>query len=393
MARANWSQAPDDDAAAMYCDGDGAARRRRVRAVRDFQRRAPGTAIAAQPEVLADGEWLGFGCGAHSTRRGCPLEKRRVHRGVRPAAGAAVNRRPSTTGALSTPRSDWAMRCSRAAPDGRRKSRRDSCGLRRGCLGPVRPRAGTVSSDGAAATGWGPDVADASGNASCSRSDDYFRLALELGFGLEYFLLSFVQGGRDVSIAREAGGGGSARMLIALGMVVGVLVGGPVHGAQAAAAGPGGALRRTRSAFAGDGALRAQLHQAGQDRGLRDGGGRRSRKRSPRARSPSARRRPQAGRSSRLRSRARAARCSMSWIVDPVSKGNEYSMSQILTEGFPAEAAAHLQDARRLVQRPGDHQPDDDRGLLRACSRPLRTTDSVLRRGGALASTAHRFPA
>jgi hypothetical protein len=28
------------------------------------------------------------------------------------------------------------------------------------------------------------------------------------------------------------------------------------------------------------------------------------------------------------------------WIVDPVAKGSEYSVSQILTEGFPAEAAA-----------------------------------------------------
>jgi hypothetical protein len=28
------------------------------------------------------------------------------------------------------------------------------------------------------------------------------------------------------------------------------------------------------------------------------------------------------------------------WIVDPVAKGTEYSVSQILTEGFPAEAAA-----------------------------------------------------
>ena len=28
------------------------------------------------------------------------------------------------------------------------------------------------------------------------------------------------------------------------------------------------------------------------------------------------------------------------WIIDPVAKGNEYSVSQILTEGFPAEAAA-----------------------------------------------------
>jgi hypothetical protein len=27
------------------------------------------------------------------------------------------------------------------------------------------------------------------------------------------------------------------------------------------------------------------------------------------------------------------------WIVDPVTKGSEYSVSQILTEGFPAEAS------------------------------------------------------
>lgn len=27
------------------------------------------------------------------------------------------------------------------------------------------------------------------------------------------------------------------------------------------------------------------------------------------------------------------------WVVDPVAKGSEYSVSQILTEGFPAEAA------------------------------------------------------
>jgi hypothetical protein len=28
------------------------------------------------------------------------------------------------------------------------------------------------------------------------------------------------------------------------------------------------------------------------------------------------------------------------WIIDPVAKGTEYSVSQILTEAFPAEAAA-----------------------------------------------------
>jgi hypothetical protein len=28
------------------------------------------------------------------------------------------------------------------------------------------------------------------------------------------------------------------------------------------------------------------------------------------------------------------------WVIDPVAKGTEYSVSQILTEGFPTEAAA-----------------------------------------------------
>ena len=33
------------------------------------------------------------------------------------------------------------------------------------------------------------------------------------------------------------------------------------------------------------------------------------------------------------------------WIVDPVAKGHEYSVSQILTEGFPAEAAGSTRRA------------------------------------------------
>ena len=40
MARAGWSQAPDEDAAEMYLRGSRAARRGRLRAVRDLERRA-----------------------------------------------------------------------------------------------------------------------------------------------------------------------------------------------------------------------------------------------------------------------------------------------------------------------------------------------------------------
>jgi oxygen-independent coproporphyrinogen-3 oxidase len=46
MARARWSQAADDDAAEMYLE-----------------------AMARLDRAGTDGEWLGFGCGAHSTRR------------------------------------------------------------------------------------------------------------------------------------------------------------------------------------------------------------------------------------------------------------------------------------------------------------------------------------
>ena len=47
MARARWSQAPDDDAAAMYLDGDGAARGARVlRSTRSPTSRGPAASRA-----------------------------------------------------------------------------------------------------------------------------------------------------------------------------------------------------------------------------------------------------------------------------------------------------------------------------------------------------------
>ena len=70
MARANWSQAPDDDAAAMYLtamerlEGAGYLQYEISNVAR------PGRQSRHNLKYWSDGEWLGFGCGAHSTRDG-----------------------------------------------------------------------------------------------------------------------------------------------------------------------------------------------------------------------------------------------------------------------------------------------------------------------------------
>ena len=71
MARAGWSQAPDDDAAAMYLDTLA-----RTDAAGYEQYEISNVALAGKRcrhnlKYWQDGAWLGFGCGAHSTRAGC----------------------------------------------------------------------------------------------------------------------------------------------------------------------------------------------------------------------------------------------------------------------------------------------------------------------------------
>jgi oxygen-independent coproporphyrinogen-3 oxidase len=70
MARARWSQAPDDDAATMYL----AAMDRLEAAGYDQYEISnvarPGRRSRHNTKYWSDGEWLGFGCGAHSTRDG-----------------------------------------------------------------------------------------------------------------------------------------------------------------------------------------------------------------------------------------------------------------------------------------------------------------------------------
>jgi oxygen-independent coproporphyrinogen-3 oxidase len=70
MARSKWSLAPDDDAAEMYL-----AAMSRLDAAGYVQYEIsnvsrPGAESRHNLKYWSDGEWLGFGCGAHTTRRG-----------------------------------------------------------------------------------------------------------------------------------------------------------------------------------------------------------------------------------------------------------------------------------------------------------------------------------
>ena len=70
MARARWSQAPDDDAAAMYVE---AMERLEAAGLEQYQISnvaRPGRRSRHNLKYWTDGEWLGFGPGAHSTRGG-----------------------------------------------------------------------------------------------------------------------------------------------------------------------------------------------------------------------------------------------------------------------------------------------------------------------------------
>jgi oxygen-independent coproporphyrinogen III oxidase len=70
MARSGWSLAPDDDAAAMYLE---AMERLDAAGYEQYEISnvaRPGRRARHNVKYWQDGEWLGFGCGAHSTRKG-----------------------------------------------------------------------------------------------------------------------------------------------------------------------------------------------------------------------------------------------------------------------------------------------------------------------------------
>ena len=70
MARARWSQAPDEDAAAMYLTAMQRLDRAGYEQYEISNVSRPGRRSRHNMKYWIDGEWLGFGCGAHSTRAG-----------------------------------------------------------------------------------------------------------------------------------------------------------------------------------------------------------------------------------------------------------------------------------------------------------------------------------
>jgi oxygen-independent coproporphyrinogen-3 oxidase len=70
MARARWSLAPDDDAAVMY---ETALDRLDAAGYQQYEISnvaRPGHRSRHNLKYWSDGDWIGFGCGAHSTRDG-----------------------------------------------------------------------------------------------------------------------------------------------------------------------------------------------------------------------------------------------------------------------------------------------------------------------------------
>jgi oxygen-independent coproporphyrinogen III oxidase len=67
MARSRWSLAPDDDAATMYLSAMDRLDAHGYEQYEISNVAKPGRASRHNLKYWSDGEWLGFGCGAHST--------------------------------------------------------------------------------------------------------------------------------------------------------------------------------------------------------------------------------------------------------------------------------------------------------------------------------------
>ena len=180
MARARWSQAPDDDAAAMYLTAMERLDAAGLRAVRDLERRAAGPAVAPQPEVLDRRRVARLRLRRPLDARRRPLEERVGDRGLHRRASGAASR--AAVGRAASDRRRAARRRAVHGPaaDGGHRSGRGRRALRRRRLGALRrrPRAvprGRAACGGTATALW----LTRAGDASCQRGDDGFRVAAE----------------------------------------------------------------------------------------------------------------------------------------------------------------------------------------------------------------------
>ncbi len=100
MARARWSQAPDDDAAAMY---EAAMERLEAAGYEQYEISnvaRPGRQARHNLKYWTDGDWIGLGCSAHSTLHGVrwknvPATEDYIGRAMRAASAAVEVRRLS----------------------------------------------------------------------------------------------------------------------------------------------------------------------------------------------------------------------------------------------------------------------------------------------------------
>jgi oxygen-independent coproporphyrinogen-3 oxidase len=70
MARGRWAVAAEDDAAEMYLQAMDALDRAGYEQYEISNVSRPGRESRHNVKYWTDGEWIGFGCGAHSTRKG-----------------------------------------------------------------------------------------------------------------------------------------------------------------------------------------------------------------------------------------------------------------------------------------------------------------------------------
>ena len=70
MARAGWSLAPDEDAAEMYLETMGRLDAEGYEQYEISNVARPSCRCRHNLKYWRNGDWLGFGCGAHSTRHG-----------------------------------------------------------------------------------------------------------------------------------------------------------------------------------------------------------------------------------------------------------------------------------------------------------------------------------
>jgi hypothetical protein len=176
MARARCSQAPDDDVAAMYVAAmerldEAGFEQYEVSNVAEAGRRS-----RHNLKYWTDAEWLGFGCGAHSTRHSVRWKKcvlaEELHRPGSPAIADLPWTSANVAGRTARRREYSPAYGSRTGRH--RTTLRQVFGVDIWVRPPCRPRSmrrgpGCLRREGTA------DAVDPPGNASCSRGDGDFR--------------------------------------------------------------------------------------------------------------------------------------------------------------------------------------------------------------------------